>query len=217
MKVKWLGHASFLITAEDGTRIITDPYEPAPTGMVGYGKINEPADIVTVSHEHGDHNKVSDVLGTPQLLRGVGSHQANGIEFRGLATYHDTDKGGQRGSNAIFCFAVDGVRVCHLGDLGHRLSQEAYDEIGDVDVLLAVIGGGPTIGVPEANEIVAKIKPKVVIPMHFKTDKCTFTQYTADDFVVGKSKVRRPGISEVEITQEGLAEIIEIVVLEHAL
>ena len=216
MKIKWLGHASFLITAQDGTRIITDPYRPNPPSLA-YDRVNESADIVTVSHEHGDHNQVSDVSGNPQIVRGVGSHEAKGIGFTGVATYHDTERGAQRGENTIFCFTVDGMRLCHLGDLGHPISQGTVNEIGEVDIMLTVAGGGPTIGVPQANEIVNAIKPKVVIPMHLKTEKCTFTQYTADDFAAGKSSVRRVGSSETEFTKEGLPQSTEVVILEHAL
>ena len=195
MKVKWLGHASFLITAKDGTRIITDPYRPNPPSLA-YKKINESAEVVTVSHEHGDHNDVGSVGGKPQVIRGVGAHKAKNIEFKGVASYHDTAQGGQRGANTIFCFTVDGVRLCHVGDLGHTLSPQAVKDIGEVDVLLLNAGGGPTIGVPEANEVLSVIKPRVAIPMHVKNDKCTFNRYTAEDFVAGKSGVRRLNASE---------------------
>ena len=97
MRVKWLGHASFLITATDGTRIITDPYRPNPPSLA-YKKISESAEVVTVSHEHGDHNDVGSVGGQPQVIRGVGAHKARNIEFKGFATYHDTAQGGQRGA-----------------------------------------------------------------------------------------------------------------------
>ena len=143
MKVKWLGHASFLITADDGTRIITDPYKSqSDGGLVGYAKINEAADVVTVSHEHNDHNHTADVGGSPEVVRGAGPQDARGIRFHGVATYHDTEQGAQRGANTVFCFDVDGVKVCHLGDLGHQLSSQQLSEIGEVDVLLAVAGGG---------------------------------------------------------------------------
>ena len=218
MKVKWLGHASFLITADNGTRVITDPYQSsADGGMVGYAKINESADVVAVSHEHGDHNYVSDVSGNPAVVRGVGSHQAAGIDFRGVESYHDTAQGAQRGPNTLFCFTVDDVRICHLGDLGHQLSQATLDEIGEVDLLLAVAGGGPTIDLPELNQLVENISPSVVIPMHFTNENCTYTRYTADDFALGKASVRRPASSETSLSPSQLPQTTEVVILDHAL
>ncbi len=115
MKIKWLGHASFLITSDSGIKIITDPYETG--GGLSYGEIKESADIVTVSHDHFDHNNVAAVPGNPQVVKGTA--EVKGIEFKGISTYHDEAKGGQRGKNTILCFEVDGIRVCHLGDLGH--------------------------------------------------------------------------------------------------
>ena len=121
MKIKWLGHASFVITSDNGTKILTDPYEPI-LGM-NYGPIDESADIVTVSHEHGDHNNVAVVKGKPQVLKESAPAEIKGIRFSGVDTFHDNSGGSERGSNVIYCFDVDGVKICHLGDLGHRLGE----------------------------------------------------------------------------------------------
>ena len=217
VKIKWLGHASFLITSQNGTRIITDPYEPGFRGIISYDRIDEAADIITVSHEHGDHNAVGDVPGAPQVIRGVGSRRAREIEFEGLGTYHDKSQGSQRGPNTIISFVVDGIRLCHLGDLGHPLSDSDLAELGDVGVLLAVTGGGPTLDLSEVNELCDNLQPKVVIPMHLKNEKCTYPLYGADDFVIGKDSVRRTGTTEVEYTMEQLPASMEVVVLDHAL
>ena len=218
MKVKWLGHASFLITADDGTRIITDPYKSqSDGGLVGYAKINEAADVVTVSHEHNDHNHTADVGGDPEVVRGTGPQDSRGVQFHGVATYHDTEQGAQRGANTVFCFAVDGVKFCHLGDLGHQLSSQQLSEIGEVDVLLAVAGGGPTIDLEALNQLVDNMKPKAVIPMHFTNANCTYTKYTAEDFARGKSDVRRVGESETTISADELPGATRVIVLDHAL
>jgi len=218
MRIKWLGHASFLITSDDGTTVITDPYQSATDGgMVGYDKINQSATVVTVSHEHGDHNSASDVQGNPTIVRGLGSHEAGGIEFRGVESYHDTNHGDQRGPNTLFCFSVDGIRICHLGDLGHQLSQSTLNEIGEVDLLLAVAGGGPTIDLPDLNQLVEAMGPKVVIPMHFTNNNCTYTKYTVEDFAEGKDTVKRTGTSEVELSSAELPQNTEVVILDHAL
>ena len=139
MKIKWLGHACFLITAEDGTRIITDPYESG--GNIKYDKIAEAADIVVISHQHYDHNDARAVKGKPVIV--TESQKAKGIEFKGVESFHDTSGGRQRGPNTIFCFTVDKIKVCHLGDLGHDLSAEQVSDIGEVDILLIPTEAGP--------------------------------------------------------------------------
>ena len=216
MKVKWLGHASLLITSDEGIRIVTDPYVPGVFG-VNYGKIEEVADIVTVSHDHQDHNNVAAVKGSPMLVKGVGSQKAKGIEFKGVASYHDASKGSQRGPNTIFCFTVDGIRICHLGDLGHQLSEQQLADIGEVDLLLIPTGGGPTINATGANQVCDKIKPRVVIPMHFKTSKCDFPTDRPEDFTRGRASVKKMDTSEVEFKKEQLPTATETVVLKHAL
>ena len=215
MKVKWLGHASFLITSEEGTRIITDPYA---TGMgISYGEIKEAADIVMVSHEHGDHNNAAAVSGSPQVVKGAGVQEAKGIQFKGIASFHDDAEGSQRGPNTIFCFTVDDVKLCHLGDLGHHLSEQQIADISDVDVLLIPVGGFFTIDAAVATQTTEKLKPRVVIPMHYSTDKCAYPISGVDDFLKGKANVKRMDASEVELTKSELPSAAEIVVLKHAL
>jgi len=216
MKIKWLGHASFLITSDSGTKIITDPYEQI-LGMK-YGEINESADIVTISHEHGDHNNPSAVKGNPQVLNESPAVDVKGIAFRGIDTYHDDSGGSERGSNIIFCFGVDGVTVCHLGDLGHMLSEDQVSAIGKVDVLMIPVGGNFTIGAGQADEVIAMLKPSVVIPMHFRNDRCPeFPVAGVDDFVKGKTNVISADGSEIEYSKDTLPAETRIVVLKPAL
>jgi L-ascorbate metabolism protein UlaG (beta-lactamase superfamily) len=216
MKIQWLGHACFLLTSESGTRIITDPYTPGAFGL-DYGSIAEEADIVTVSHDHADHNNVADVKGKPQVVQGAGAHEAKGIRFKGVATFHDPSSGSQRGANTLFCFAVDGVNVCHLGDLGHDLDDRAVAEAGPVDVLLIPVGGNFTIDAAVANRVCDKLKPKMVIPMHFRNDRCpNFPVTGVDEFVAMRSSVRRLHSSEVTVRKEELPATVETVVLQPA-
>lgn len=217
MKVKWLGHASFLITSEGGVKIITDPFEPGTFG-VDYGKIEEAADIVVVSHEHPDHNYVKGVPGHPQVIRGAEGHQVKGVQFTGIASYHDDSGGSQRGPNNIFCFTVDGVRLCHLGDLGHQLSDKQLAAIGEVDILLTPMAGNFTLDPAGAHRVIDQVKPRVVIPMHYRTDKCpTFPVSDVEPFLTGKANVKRIDASEVEFKRGQLPASTEIVVLKHAL
>ncbi|MBA7645961.1 hypothetical protein ES703_53721 [subsurface metagenome] len=213
MKIKWLGHASFMITSETGTKIITDPY--VTTENLNYGEIKESADIVTVSHEHGDHSNVSAVQGSPEVVRGTA--KVKGIEFKGIPAYHDDAEGQQRGKNTIFCFEVDGLRVCHLGDLGHQLNDKQIAELGSVDILLIPVGGNYTIDAKVAGQVCDELKPKVIIPMHFKNDKCTFPIAGVDEFLQGKEGVSRLDASEVEFKQGELPATTKIVVLKPAL
>ncbi|HIE09402.1 MAG TPA: MBL fold metallo-hydrolase [Armatimonadetes bacterium] len=210
MRIEWLGHACFLITASDGTKILTDPYDPS----VGYRDIGVDADVVTVSHAHYDHNYVSGVGGSPEVVDGPGKRTVKGIEFLGVEAFHDTSGGAQRGRNTIFAFEVDGLRVCHLGDLGHPLTEDQRREIGEVDVLLVPVGGYFTIGPKEAWEVIEQLKPKVVIPMHFKTPSVSLPISPVDEFLSGKPNVRRLGKSEVELTKESLPAETEVWVLE---
>ena len=214
MKLKWLGHACFLITSETGLRIITDPYG---TGQgIKYAPIKETADIVTVSHDHFDHNAVSSIAGKPEIIKGSGIRNVKGIQFKGIASYHDESSGKQRGTNTIFCFSLDRIKICHLGDLGHLLSVEQIKEIGDVDLLLVPVGGYYTIDAKVATQIYTELNPKVAVPMHYKTHKLEFPITGVDDFLAGKKDVRKLDSSEIEFKAEALPTVPEVVVLESA-
>lgn len=215
MKVRWLGHACFLIVSAEGVRIITDPYEVG--GGINYSPINETADIVVVSHDHADHNNVSAVKGKPEVVKGRGVKKVRGIDFKGVGVYHDETKGQQRGANVIFCFSVDGIKLCHLGDLGHDLTAEQAMDIGQVDVLLLPVGGFYTIDANTAGRVGDRLKPKVIIPMHFKTTKCDYPITGVEDFVKGRENVRRLDSSEVELVAKDLPLSTEIIVLKPAL
>lgn len=215
MKIKWLGHASFLITSDAGLKVICDPY--AQGGGIDYGRIEESADIVTVSHKHGDHDNVAAVKEKPEVVDRSGSKKVKGVDFKGMATYHDEAKGKQRGENIMFRFTIDGITICHVGDLGHDLDDGQVAEIGSVDVLLVPVGGFFTIDAKMATRVCEKIGPKVVMPMHYKTGKCGYPIGKVDDFLKDRKNVRRPGVSEIEIKKEQLPSATETVVLEHAL
>jgi L-ascorbate metabolism protein UlaG (beta-lactamase superfamily) len=218
MVIQWLGHASFLIISANGTKIITDPYEPgAFGGGISYRRIEIPPDIVTVSHDHADHGYVEGLPNHFSVVSHAGVHNVKGIEFKGVDSYHDPELGSLRGRNTIFVMNIDHVRVCHLGDLGHVLTPHEVDQVGFVDILLIPVGGYYTIGPAEATRVVEQLSPKVVIPMHYKTDKCDFPIVPADEFLLGKPNVTQPGSSEYEVTKDQLPDQQEVVVLQHAL
>jgi L-ascorbate metabolism protein UlaG (beta-lactamase superfamily) len=218
MKIKWYGHAAFLITSNQGVKIITDPYESgAYGGQLAYGKIKDQADIALTSHDHADHNDAKSLPGSPQVVKGSGAQKVKGMSFKGVATYHDPSKGSERGTNTIFTFSVDGLNVCHLGDLGHVLTDKELAEVGPVDILFIPVGGYFTIDSKEATRVGEQIRPKVLIPMHFKTEKCGFPIAPVEDFLKGKTNIKRVKASEVTFDQTSLPSKMEIVVLDHAL
>ena len=213
MKIKWLGHATFLITSDSGVKIIADPYEP--NDKLRYGEINESADIATVSHDHSDHSNVAAVKGNPQVVKD--DAEIKGIKFKGIPSFHDATGGKDRGSNTIFCFEVDGVKVCHLGDLGHELTAEQVAETGAVDVVLLPVGGFFTIDAAVASRVAEQLKPKVIIPMHFKNNKCDFPISGVDEFLRGKKDISQPEASEVEFKAGELPPATQIIVLKPAM
>ncbi len=217
MKIEWFGHASFGISSQNGLRIVTDPYEAGYRGIINYGPINQAADIVTVSHEHGDHNCVAAVLGSPTVLKNPGISKVKGLEFSGIASYHDRVQGVERGANTIFRFAVDGISVAHLGDLGHSLSTEQLNELKDVEVLFVPIGGpAATLELQEAIDLWEKLRPRVVIPMHFRTAKCPFPKYGPEDLTRLRPTARKTGTSEITLTRDNLSAGTQVLVLESS-
>ncbi|MBM3167467.1 MAG: MBL fold metallo-hydrolase [Chloroflexi bacterium] len=215
MKLKWLGHACFLITSDSGLRIITDPYTVG--GGVGYSPVKESADIVTASHGHADHNNVEAVGGSPEVVTGAGVREVKGIKIKGVDTHHDESAGKARGDNVVFCLSVDGVKVCHLGDLGHRLSSQQVADIGAVDVLLVPVGGFFTVDAAVASQVCDDLKPKVIVPMHYKTSKLEYPIAGVEDFLKGKQNVKEIDSSEVDLKAGQLPGVEEIIVLKHAM
>ncbi|MFQ5827461.1 MAG: MBL fold metallo-hydrolase, partial [Dehalococcoidia bacterium] len=140
-----------------------------------------------------------------------------GIYFVGIPAYHDGSGGRERGTNIIFRFTVDGLRICHLGDLGHPLSDQQLDDLGEIDLLFIPVGGFFTIDGAVATQICNDLRPRVVVPMHYKTPKCDFPIVGVDKFLEGKAKVRRLETAEVEIKAEELPAPYEVVALRPAL
>lgn len=166
MKIQWLGHSSFCLTESTGASVITDPFDPA---AVGYGMAYLPCDAITSSHGHSDHNNFKGVKGTPVIINQPGSFDVNGIKIHSVQCYHDQEEGAKRGKNLIYYFRLDGVTVCHMGDIGEQCTPELIEELIPVNVLLIPVGGNYTIDAEQAKEYVDRIMPDVVIPMHYKT------------------------------------------------
>jgi L-ascorbate metabolism protein UlaG (beta-lactamase superfamily) len=164
MEITWLGYSCFRLKGKQ-TTIVTDPFPPD----LGYSLGKLTADIVTISHQHRGHSYIQGVGGEPKVLTGPGEYEINGVVTLGLQSYHDNESGAQKGKNTIFVFEIDDVVICHLGDLGHTLTTEQIAKIDSLDVLLVPVGGVSTIDAAHAAEIVRRVEPKIVIPMHYKT------------------------------------------------
>ena len=216
MKIKWNGHASFTVTAADGTVLVTDPYDPnAFGGVFDYAPVSDAADGVLVSHDHADHNYVEGLKGSPVVLRGSGN--VGSIRVTGVETAHDESGGSERGANTVFVFEADGLRICFVGDLGHQLSESQKQAIGPVDVLLAPVGGTFTVDAQGAARLTDALAPKVIIPMHFKTEKCRLPIAGVEDFLSRRQNVKQLEKSEAEINPQDLpAGDPEVWVLTHA-
>lgn len=208
MIIQWLGHASFIITLSDGKKIITDPF----AGEVGYPLPGLPADVVTVSHQHFDHNAVKTVPGQPVVVETEGRHTFDGLVITGVPAFHDEAGGSKRGGIVIFVIEAEGLRVCHLGDLGHTLEDSQIEKIGSPDILLVPVGGFYTIGPDEAARVVDQLRPRYVVPMHYKTDYIEFPISPPEPFLSSYPGYRKE--RKLEVTRESLPPETEIVLLE---
>jgi L-ascorbate metabolism protein UlaG (beta-lactamase superfamily) len=209
MRIKFLGHTTFKITSNSGTSIITDPYHTDEGFLLS--ELNESANIVTVSHEHPDHNNAAAVQGNPKVVKNDAN--VEGIVFKTVLSYHDNVEGKERGSNLIFTFKVDDLCICHLGDLGHTLNAEQLAVLSHVDILMIPVGGGFTIDAAGATNVCDSIKPKVIIPMHYKSAGLQFLG-DVDDFLNGKNNVILSNTSEMEFTKDTLPAAPQIIVLK---
>jgi len=224
-QLQWLGHSAFLLTSSQGTKVLIDP----PAATIGYAIAPiAGVDAVLVTHEHSDHNNVGVASGSPLILRGLSSTGWNTIDQRvkdiriysvspAQPVYHDNSQGSARGRNTIFVLEVDGLRLAHLGDLGHVLTPEIVQAMGAVDVVLIPVGGSYTIDAAGATQVVGQLNnPRVVIPMHYKTPKmsATWPGVGVDDFLVGKT-VQRPNSTTISLSKPTLPAQSTVVVLNY--
>jgi L-ascorbate metabolism protein UlaG (beta-lactamase superfamily) len=202
MHVEWYGQSSFRLKDGD-TTVFIDPFGDM-SGLESRGlEFNYPpiegveADLLLVTHEHRDHNAVEVIGGDPRVIRLAGTHD----DVLGIASEHDEVAGTQRGPNTIFAFTFGGVKVAHFGDFGQSaLRPEQAEALGDVDLLIVPVGGGPTIGAAQAREIADKVKAKVVVPMHYRTERIDFLD-PVDGFAELYDAVTHADGSEVDLGQ----------------
>ena len=206
MEITWLGHSCFLIRGKDKT-IITDPCHP---------DLGEPeADIVTVSHSHPGHSYIEGVANDPKQIRRPGEYEIGGTFITGVASFHDDKKGEVRGKNTIYVIEMDGMTLCHLGDLGHPLDSHLIEEIGDVSILFLPVGEVSTIPIDAATEIIRQLEPAIVIPMHYKTEVFAGNLSPVDKFLDTmriKDLAAKPKLS---INLSSLPSSTQTIVLSH--
>jgi L-ascorbate metabolism protein UlaG (beta-lactamase superfamily) len=211
MELTWYGHSCFRLRERGGPTIITDPYDDS----IGYSLPRLRADIVTVSHDHGDHNHVRGVRGEPKVLTSPGEYEVRDIFITGIPTFHDRKQGEERGRNVVFTFDFDGLSVCHLGDLGHVLNQSQAEALGSVDVLLIPVGGVYTIAAAAAAEVVSLLEPRIVVPMHYKTKDLNIRLGAASAFLKEMGAEDAAPHESLNVTKTSLPEETEVRVLEY--
>lgn len=213
MEIYHLGHSCFKIKTKLGV-LVTDPFTPDFTGLK-FPAVE--ADIVTISHEHQDHNAANLVKGTPIIFRGPGEYEAKGIKIFGWKTYHDNKKGDERGENTIFQVFAEGFILLHLGDLGHRLTSENIEKLTTPHILFVPIGGKYTIDGNIASEIIAQLEPRIVIPMHYRTKANQDKMSALEELSIFLKRMGKENLvsqPKLHITKDSLPAETQIVVLE---
>jgi L-ascorbate metabolism protein UlaG (beta-lactamase superfamily) len=208
MDITYLGHSSFKLRGRDAT-LVTDPFDPEMVG-IKYPKVE--ADIVTVSHDHPDHNFVSKISGAGMVVRGAGEYEIKGVSIIGIPTFHDDEGGKLRGKNIIYIIEMDNIRIAHLGDLGYKLGEKMIEQMGDLDVLFIPVGGVYTITPKIAADIVRDLEPAITIPMHYKSEDLKKEEFSkmakVDEFLqeigydvekLDKLTIRKELINEEEL------------------
>jgi len=213
MEIQYFGHSCFRIKGKNAI-LLTDPF----SSEIGLKMNKTSADIVIISHQHYDHNNSAVVIGTtkrqnPFIISGPGEYEISGVFVYGLASFHDQVKGAKRGANTIYVINMDGIKLAHLGDLGHRLTDEQLEEVNGVDILFVPVGGKYTIDAQQAVEVVGQIEPRIVIPMHYKLPGLKVVLAPVEEFLKNMGMEEVNPQDKLIITKEKLPEEREVVVL----
>jgi L-ascorbate metabolism protein UlaG (beta-lactamase superfamily) len=214
MDISYLGHSSFKIKTKTAT-VITDPFDPKVLG-IKYPPVE--GDIVTVSHDHPDHNYTTAVKNVRKFIDGPGEYEVMDVSVIGISSFHDAKKGEERGKNTIYVYEAEGLRLAHLGDLGHKLSEEMVEELGEINILMIPVGGTYTIGPEEAVEVARSIEPNIIIPMHYQDNELNKdlheTLKPVDEFLkaIGMTVEKLPKLSVKDID---MGEDSKVVVLDR--
>jgi len=214
MVIDWLGHSCFKVTLKNGTRILLDPYDD----HIGYTPQEVEADIVTVSHAHHDHSDLSHVTGNYTVVKEPGVHTFGDLTIEGIQTWHDKEQGAKRGENICYILSVNGMRLCHMGDIGSIPDDDLIQKIKGSEILLVPVGGNFTIDACEALKICEMVAPNVIIPMHFKTPASTLDIAPLSDFLEAAGReydVSHLGKCYLKIDKATLKKRTRIIVMEY--
>lgn len=212
MDIIWLGHSCFLIKGKQ-KHIVNDPF---PNGIAKYksGQLN--ADIVTISHYHPNHSYVDGISGTPKIVRGPGEYDIANVFIYGISTYHDVVNGEKLGKNTVYLIEMEDMKICHLGDLGHKLTANQVAEIGDVDILMIPVGGVKTISAAIAAETINLLEPKVVIPMHYREQNIDPDLEPLDKFLQEMGIKETNPQPKLTINKSGLTDQTRMIILDYS-
>jgi L-ascorbate metabolism protein UlaG (beta-lactamase superfamily) len=214
MTIIWYGHSCFRITNQGGhLTIITDPFDKS----IGLTPPRGTADIVTVSHDHHDHNNVRAISGQPFVIDGPGEYEIKGIKIIGCSSYHDKKQGQERGPNTIYLMEIDKMRVCHLGDFGQeRLTEKQLEAIGQVDILIIPVGGTYTIEAGEAVKVAEQLEPHLIIPMHYKLPGLKIKLAGLADFLKEMGLNKKPAVDKLTLKKKDLiSKEMEVVIFKY--
>ena len=214
MDIYWYGQACFKLKGKNAT-VLLDPFDPDFTGLKLPKELE--ADIVLKSHDHKDHSNTGAVSGNPQVFQGPGEYEVKGIVISGVSSYHDNQKGAQRGQNTIYSVTIDGLNVVHLGDLGQDVLTEDQAQAIDADILLIPVGSVYTIDAKGAASIVAQLEPKIIIPMHFGgIEGLKFPLEPVDKFLKEMGVEGISAVPKLPITKDKLPEEPQVIVLSKS-
>lgn len=211
MIITWQGQACFKLQDKigpDGVTVVTDPFNKD----IGLKVPNFEADIITVSHDHHDHNNVSALRGTPFVVDCAGEYDFKGVLIEGIDSFHDDREGAERGGNIIYRLEIDDISITHLGDLGHSLNDAQLEKVAGTDILLIPVGGKYTIDAKKAVEVISQIEPRIVIPMHYKVKDLKIDIDGVDKFIkeIGLTPTyeEKLKISKKDLPQEDMELVI---------
>lgn len=209
MELTWYGHSCFLLKTSSGKKILMDPFHLS----TGYIPFKGSVDIVTLSHNHFDHSDLTNIDGNPQIINSIDDFTFDSIKIKGIPSFHDNENGIKRGTNIIFLFEVDDLRICHLGDLGHNLNTNYEDLLNNIDILMIPVGGHYTINGRTASLVCNLLSPKYVIPMHYKTPNLSFLLNGPEEFLMSMKNAYKISnntlhISDLPINSESTSKVL---------
>ncbi|MEK7447807.1 MAG: MBL fold metallo-hydrolase [Patescibacteria group bacterium] len=209
MEISHIGHSCFKVVGKNLT-VVIDPYNP----KLGLKMPKLDADVLILTHDHFDHNYKEAIKGDYLLLDSPGEYEVRESFFQGITSFHDDKEGKEWGTNTIFTMEIDGVRLCHLGDLGTELSSEQLEAMDGVDILMVPVGGTYTIDAKTAVKVINDVSPKIVIPMHYKTAGSTKDDIASLDKFLGEIGEEPDTLEKLKIMKKDLPEEMKVVVLK---